>query len=290
MDRILLVSTIFSLGHASRELTICQGGACSRCGSKLFAATAQALACAAPAEAPVEVRLVSCLGPCPSGVAVKPIGTTSGVTVIRQVFREANAAALALEHAADLLRNEFDVDTTAAEAAVASKLLGDAAMENGDLPTAIKAYGEVVDAPLAGRLIHEAEQRESPEPEQLPRFGLTAGIAFEREDERLRPGRVRWLFEACLARCDALLTVSPLYDPEGAMRDARAAIDLCHLAGEGWYRLRAAAEASENAAAVAEASVELERLGYSLEPGEEGRQAADAKPAMKLDYWGRPMA
>ena len=75
-----------------------------------------------------------------------------------------------------------------------------------------------------------------------------------------------------------------------ALSDAREATELCSLAGEGWYRLLDAAEASGDEPTATAARDELTRLGYSLEAGEEGMQAQDAKPAMKLDYWGRPMA
>lgn len=279
---------------ALKELTICYGGSCSRCGAKKpFAEVAQALTCTTPSDE-CEVRMVGCLGPCPNnGVAVQALGLPGrGKWVIQPKFTEENAALNAVDAAAEVLSTDFGLDVEAPRAALISKLLGDDAAERGNNLGAISAYGEAVDSELARSLVEQARQAAALDdsPVELPRFGLTAGLTYEREYARLRPGRVRWLFEALIGRCQARLAEGGRDNAVAALADATDASALCKLAGEGWYRMRDAAKASGDDATAAVAVAELKRLGYSLEEGQEGLQAAGAKPAMKLDYWGRPMA
>lgn len=291
----MLLLTLAGSTGAVKELTICHGGSCSRCGSKKpFAEVAQALACVAPADE-LEVSLSNCLGPCPSdGVAVQALGVAGkGKWVIKPKFTvEEESKLSAVDVAAEVLSSDFGLDVADSRAAVISKLNGDAAFERGENFAAIVAYSEAVDSDLARSLIEQAREAAAADEgvEQLPRFGLTAGLTYEREYARLRPGRVRWLLEALIGRCEARLADGGKDNAVAALSDATDATVLCKLAGEGWYRMRDAAEASGDDETAAVAISELTRLGYSLEDGQEGLQAVGAEPAMKLDYWGRPMA
>ena len=125
------------------------------------------------------------------------------------------------------------------------------------------------------------------QPQNPPRLGLV-GMAGKREAERICPRRVRWLYEALVGRSRARLASKQGDDGvAAAVEDAQAAIALCGLASDGWYRLREAMWASGNRAAAHSAEVALERLGYSLEADEEGQSGANTVPAKRYDPWGR---
>ena len=77
-----------------------------------------------------------------------------------------------------------------------------------------------------------------------------------------------------------------------ALADASDATMLCGLASEGWYALKEAAERSGEASLAGTAIETLDRLGYSLEPGEEGQraEASGGEAAKRYDPWGRLIA
>jgi hypothetical protein len=282
----MLSTSLLALGSV-QQLSVCQGGACMRGGSKIFTEVAKALASQTPED---EFKIINCgcLGPCPRGVAVRALGGSSGKgTFTLPAFGDGDFL-LALENAADVLSDDFALDVSNAKAALIAKHSGDVELASGDWSGAIARYGEAIESQLGGDLL--AQAREAERPAQLPIFGLTKGLAAEREAERLRPPRVRWLFEAFIRRCEARLASGDPEEVEAALGDAEAATALCSLADEGYYRKWDAADAIGDEDAASAATAELSRLGYSLEPGKEGEQDANAKPAVKLDYWGRPMA
>ena len=276
---------------AMREFKICEGGTCRRGGSKQFFSAAQALSCTSADD--VDVKLTFCLGPCPSGVAVRH-SEGKGTFVVKQIFAGEEAASLAVESAAEVLTNEFELDVEAPRKVLNSFLKGTGAIKAGNVNAAVASFTTVIESDVAREVMKAARLAAADvdaAEQQLPVFTSSkTGIAAEREYERLRPGRVRWLYEALCGRCEARLAEGGDANACAALSDAREATELCSLAGEGWYRLLDAAEASGDEPTATAARDELTRLGYSLEAGEEGMQAQDAKPAMKLDYWGRPMA
>lgn len=274
-----------SLIASVQQLSVCQGGACMRGGSKAFTDVVRALA---PGDEDV-LRIINCgcLGPCPRGVAVRVLGGSGKGTFTLQPCGDSDFLPT-LEQAADVLSENFGLDVAAAKEALLAKHSGDMELASGDFREAMARYGEAIESQLGTHLLAEARNAERPDVEQLPNFGLTRGLAAEREAERLRPPRVRWLFEALCRRCEARLSTHDPEEAEAALSDAEAATVLCRLANDGWHRMWDAADAIGDEEAASTATAELSRLGYSLE--QEGEQDAAAKPAVKLDYWGRPMA
>lgn len=163
--------------------------------------------------------------------------------------------------------DDGDFDTAAAASVLIAKADGDIALDGEDYDGAIARYTETIESSFASNLSPaDADASKSPV------FRLT-GRAAEQEEERLVPQRVRWLHEALVGRCRARLALA--LDAAGALSDARAATELCVLAGAGWYRLKDAAEANGDAAAAETAAAELTRLGYALDV--EGPQPTEAE-------------
>jgi hypothetical protein len=256
-------------------LRVCGSGTCAKNGSGRFLVAAAALA----AGTPCKVVETGCLGPC-RGVAIAT--DAKGKTYVDTSMEVLDAAAL------DVVAGAMaDADLAVhprMRAALAAKLAGDTALGSGDAAVAASKYTECIEGAPEGFLASAQEAMRAADTTRLPLLGLT-GVQAAREAERLSPAAVRWLYEALLGRCAAQLQLQGAGGgAAGALADARTATEVCALDGRGWYRLREAGEAAGEAAAAERAVEELSRLGYSLEPGEEGQKAADAK---RYDPWGR---
>ena len=258
----LTLSLLASALGLTPSLRVCTVSTCGRNGARAFCDAAEALG--AIAELPVESS--GCMSRC-RGIVVAggPLRSTTSLDLKIENARAAMEAAASFFD--DLQDDDGDFDVAAAAAVLMAKADGDAALDDEEYEEAIARYTETIESPFASNLSPADADASKP-----PVFRLT-GRAAEQEEERLVPRRVRWLHEALVGRCRARLALA--LDAAGALSDARAATELCALAGAGWYRLRDAAEASGDAAAAETAAAELTRLGYALDV--EGPQPTEAE-------------
>lgn len=257
-----MLSLLCSALGLTPPLRVCTVSTCGRNGGRAFCDAAQALG--AVAELPVVSS--GCMSRC-RGIVVSggPLRSTTSLDLkIEDTGAAMEAVASFFE---DLQDDDGDFDIAAAASMLLAKADGDVALDGEEYEEAIARYTETIESPFAAHLSPADADASKP-----PVFRLT-GRAAEQEEERLVPQRVRWLHEALVGRCRARLALAR--DAAGALSDARAATELCALAGEGWYRLRDAAEANGDSAAAEAAAVELTRLGYALDV--EGPQPTEAE-------------
>ena len=298
-----------ALGAATKaaQIQVCTGPSCSRSGSRLLLEISRALTTVLDEQA-VEIQSTGCLRPCRGIVTRRPSRALSILDACSGMSSE--AARARLDMAVQMLVAE-GVDEDAlkqAQIGLLAKIAGDDALEQSDLESAVNAYSEAIES-AAARVVFGsmASSAASAAAVPTPKFGLKkpssgstpsawAPYASAAEAERVLPGSKRWLYEALTGRAGAALERSTREAESAylasACADAERATMLCGLASAGWYQLRDAAAARGDDAQAEAAVDELRRLGYSLEPGEEGERASAAKGAKeeRYDPWGRLIA
>ena len=250
MIPLALVAAIVGL-TVNPTLRFCSGSVCASYGSPLVLEAAQALSCLPGSSAVATAKCMKACNKVPlDGLAVTLDGE-------QQLLNPCvGQPQLALQTAFDALGAPSELEGL--RLAIASKLDGDTAAQEGDLSTAIACYTKAM-AGIPDNFLADEQQRAAldlstqpappPSLTGLPPSRLAALLSLERE--RTTPGRVRWLYESLLGRARGYLAVG---DTRSALSDAQGAAALCPLAPDGWAAVADAAESAGNPTQAAEAS------------------------------------
>ena len=270
---LILAWTPCLLGAARPALRFCSGSVCAGYGAPLVLEAAQGLSCDPACE--VTVATATCMKACNK---VPLDGMAVFVNGEQQLLPEATDGAASLRIAFEALGQPKALEAT--RQAMGRKLAGDAAMQGGDVGTAVAEYSAAISGAPRGMLEREAAaasdaaSTDGSQPPGTPPSLAGLGpsrlaVALAKERERTMPGRVRWLYGALVGRSRGYLATGG--GASAALQDARDATRLCPLAPASWWQLREAAAASGDAALAAQAEEAARRLAPRGMADEEAR-------------------